>query len=412
MGPGALVAGKYQILEAIGRGGSSDVYRAHARHLDRAVALKVQRPDPAHDARTRWLRECRMLARLTHPSIVQVYELGQLPDGRLAMSLELVSGRALRAILSERGALPRAEVVGLGIQLLSALRAVHAAGIVHRDIKPGNLVVVSERRGPRLKLIDFGAAKPVGEGERSITRPTDVVGTPGYLAPEQLATGAVVDARTDLFAVGIVLFEALTGERPYGDRDVGVLLAAEQGVPRRLLALLEGCSTELRGILQALLSIDPADRPESASHALATLLGTPEADELPRSSTLPPPRKKVVVVAASSPQRRALWSAMVERAGGHAVPVAHLEAAVLLAETSNHPVLVLFDRSTAISSQEREAERTWLQQLTDLPATKVRLCVQVLRSEHSREVSGTRRTRLADLVMPLTEPDVRTLLGD
>jgi serine/threonine protein kinase len=321
--------------------------------------------------------------------------------------MELLEGHTLRAVLAERGRLTAPEAAMLGGQLLSALAAVHEHGVVHRDVKPSNLVVTRGRRGIHVKLVDFGAAKPTSENERAITKPSEVIGTPGYLSPEQLIAGAVVDARTDLFAAGVVMFEMLSGERPFGRRDVDLLRGTARGAPMEKLP--EQLSRPFRELLSRLLAPSPDDRPASALDALAHLLGTPEGEESQRSpSTLPPPQDTVLLVSPSE-SRRELWARMAASTGAKVVPVATVDAAVLLAEAGDVPVTVVVDRTAPARPSHVDDELETMHALLALPRHRLRRLVQVLRSQRSGP--GLRRTgRVVELVMPVTEPDLAEVL--
>ena len=209
--------GPYEILEPLGAGGMGEVYRAHDTKLDRDVALKVL-PEGAlnkDDARKRFLREANALSRLSHPHVATLFDF-DTAAGTDFLVMELVRGPSLRDELEEKGALPERDVVRLGAQLARGLQAAHEQGIVHRDLKPGNLQLTPDGL---LKILDFGLARLVpretAPGEE--TAPTQtavgkVAGTLLYMSPEQLR-GRGVDARTDLYAAGAVLYEMATGRR-------------------------------------------------------------------------------------------------------------------------------------------------------------------------------------------------------
>jgi Tol biopolymer transport system component len=223
--------GPYEIVGTLGAGGMGDVYRAHDSHLGRDVAIKVVPPVFLSDADrlARFDREARMLASLNHPHIGAIYGLERDTDGRRALVLELVEGPTLaehlRGARSRTGAgLPTTEALAIASQIATALEAAHAKGIVHRDLKPANIKIT---RNGRVKVLDFGLAKIVGPSEAaehrigaepaasvSAARPGLVVGTAAYMSPEQ-ARGDAVDKRTDIWAFGCVLFEMLTGRRPF-----------------------------------------------------------------------------------------------------------------------------------------------------------------------------------------------------
>jgi serine/threonine-protein kinase len=213
---GASVAG-YRIESEAGRGGMGVVYRARQVALDRAVALKLITPELAADDafRARFARESRIAASLDHPNVIPVYEAGE--DGEiLFIAMRLVEGTDLGRMLTEEGPLDPMLAAELVAQAASALDAAHARGLVHRDVKPGNLLIAGDRARPHVYLTDFGLARRDGSST-ALTTTGQWMGTPDYAAPEQI-DGNDVDARTDVYALGCVLYAALAGRPPFGDR--------------------------------------------------------------------------------------------------------------------------------------------------------------------------------------------------
>jgi len=210
-----LLADRYELREVVGAGGVARVHRAVDHHLQRDVAVKVLDDDQARSAdpsgRDRFLREARSAARLHHPHLVTIYDAGE-DAGELFLVMELVDGQSLAALIAQRAPLPVDEAVSIAVQILEGLGAVHADGVIHRDIKPANVLVDS---GGRVRLTDFGIAKRLDEIEENLTSSGMVVGTPTYLAPEQ-AVGGRLSVATDIYLVGLVLYEMLTGTRPAG----------------------------------------------------------------------------------------------------------------------------------------------------------------------------------------------------
>ena len=208
--------GPYRVLEEVGRGGMGIVYAAEDTRLGRRVALKALPPDYATDParRERLRREARAAASLTHPSIATIFALEEL-EGELYIVSELVSGRTLREELGD-GPLPPGRLRSTLLDIADALAAAHAAGIVHRDLKPENIIRCPDGR---VKILDFGLARPADEGSgptvTRLTMPGAAAGTPGYMAPEQLA-GGTVDPRSDIFAFGVLATELATGDHPFG----------------------------------------------------------------------------------------------------------------------------------------------------------------------------------------------------
>src|SRR5262245_8428647 len=194
--PGEVFAGRYRMVARLGHGGTGDVWRADDLILGIPVALKVMRATtPA--AQTLLLNEVRLARRITHPAVCRVFDIGD-EGGQLFLSMELVEGEDLATLLQHVGRLPPEKVVDIGRQLCDALAAAHAQGILHRDLKPANILV--DEHG-QVRITDFGIAVT-----RDATGPSTGVGTPGYMAPEQLASGAALSERTDIYALGLVLY--------------------------------------------------------------------------------------------------------------------------------------------------------------------------------------------------------------
>jgi serine/threonine protein kinase len=293
------VAGRYELVRPLGHGAMATVDLAHDVELDRPVALKRLAENLARDQdlRRRFLREARLAARLAHPNVVRVFDVGE-DDGRPFIAMEYVEGQTLAELVGRRGKLPAAEVATLGMQMCAGLAASHVAGLVHRDVKPQNLLLGTDGV---LKLGDFGIA--AGPGGTHLTLAGTVLGTAGYLAPEQ-ARGERVTAAADIYAVGAVLYELLTGEP---SRTVGSLaeLGAEDFQPRDLAARLRSAPPELVSAVTACLSPQPEDRPPSAA-ALARLLA-PVASEAETLSLPPDPAQRATEILARPAGPRTRW---------------------------------------------------------------------------------------------------------
>ncbi|HTC72734.1 MAG TPA: serine/threonine-protein kinase, partial [Solirubrobacteraceae bacterium] len=214
--------GGYDIVAVAGSGGMGIVYRAVQRSLGRMVALKLIRSDVAEsgDYRSRFQREARLAAAVDHPHVVSVFDAGE-HAGRLYLSMQWVDGMDLRAILAAESRLAPDRAIRIGTQLASALSAVHAAGLLHRDVKPTNILVRDIGGTDHAYLTDFGVAKMPNAAD-DLTRTGWIVGTSGYVSPEQIR-GERPDARSDLYSLGCIVFQVLTGERPFvGDNDAAV----------------------------------------------------------------------------------------------------------------------------------------------------------------------------------------------
>lgn len=279
--------GPYRVLEEIGRGGMGIVYAAEDTRLGRNVALKALPPDYTRDParRERLRREARAAASLTHPSIATIYALEEL-EGELYIVSELVRGRTLREELRD-GPLPPERLRRTLLDLADALAAAHEQGIVHRDLKPENIIRCPDGR---VKILDFGLARPAEASApptvTRLTQPGTAAGTPGYMAPEQLA-GGTVDPRSDIFAFGVVATELATGEHPFGPDSAAML--------ERMAYLLDGnaaprsgawSTPDLEAVARRCLRAAPDERFASGLELAAALRST--AVERPRPAAQPP----------------------------------------------------------------------------------------------------------------------------
>jgi eukaryotic-like serine/threonine-protein kinase len=285
--------GHYVIVSQLGRGGMGDVYLAHDARLDRRVALKIPRPDasPSIDRLELFAREARAVAALNHPNIVHVYSVEEA-DGLIFMTMELVHGRSLHEILGARSPLALARVVAIGSQIAEALASAHAAGVLHRDLKPANVMITEQ---DRVKILDFGLAKlfkpeslrgPDAETQaREISSSGTAVGTVGYMSPEQ-ALGKAVDARTDVFALGVILYEMATARRPFtGDTPAAVFDQLLHGRPPSLVTLNPALPAWLVTLIERALEKDPDRRYRSAQECLLELQRIDPASEIAPTAT-------------------------------------------------------------------------------------------------------------------------------
>ena len=285
---GRMLDGRYRVEHRIAAGGMATVYRAMDTRLDRVVALKVMHAGLASDPdfTARFIREAKAVARLSHPNVVNVYDQGS-DDGVVFLSMEYVPGWTLRDLLRERGALSPRMVLDILEPILAALGAAHRAGLVHRDVKPENVLLTEDGR---VKVADFGLVRAM-TGESSVTS-GQVMGTVAYLAPEQIQQGDT-DPRTDVYACGVLLFEMLTGSKPHtGDSPMQVIyqhLSTDVPPPS---TLVPGLAPELDAITLAATSRDASRRPADAVGLLSTLqqirrgLTPAQLDAEPDSSTL------------------------------------------------------------------------------------------------------------------------------
>lgn len=274
--PGMILGGRYRLASLLGRGGMGDVWRARDGRLERDVAIKLPAPGRLDDeGRERLLREARIAASLHHPGIVAVHDAGE-SDGQPFIVMELVEGRSLR----ERAPDAAIGARGVALQVLGALAHVHAGGIVHRDLKPENLLWSGTGEDAWLKLADLGIARLESQ---SMTREGAVVGTAAYLSPEQ-ALGGVVDARADLYALGVVLYELEAGRTPFqGDNVLAVISQHVHAPPPPLSQHAPNVPPEFERFVMRLLEKSPDKRFASAEEALAAL-EAPLAEARPGAS--------------------------------------------------------------------------------------------------------------------------------
>ena len=318
---GDVVAGRYALEDVLGRGGMAAVYRAHDRILERDVALKVLDPRFASDPQyvERFRREARGIAKLSHPNIVTIIDRGQV-DGCEFIVFELVRGVNVKRLLHERGPLPVGQALAIAHQAARGLAAAHGAGIVHRDVKPQNVLVDGDGVA---KVTDFGVARSVGPDE-ALTLTGTILGTGDYLSPEQ-AVGQPVDERSDQYSLGVLLFEVLTGEVPYAADSM--LAVAVRHVNDPVPSVRER-RPDLSPRLEELVRRTMAKRPEDRFPSMDALIAALEAcmaEEAARGGSgdegatrllapaspepaWPPPRLRREPAASPRRQRRVPWA--------------------------------------------------------------------------------------------------------
>ena len=289
-----LAAGRYEVEKPLGGGGMAVVYLAQDTDLGRRVAVKLLAENLADDQelRRRFVREARLAARLSHPNVVAVYDAGE-EDGRPYIVMECVEGESLAETVRREGRLEPDRVRELALQACAGLEHAHRAGLIHRDVKPGNLLVTGDAT---LKIADFGIAHAV-EGTR-LTEVGTVLGTAAYLSPEQ-ASGEPVTPASDLYSLGACLYELLDGRPPYGYETIGELLARRTWGPPPPLG---DVPADLGESILACLARDPAERPASAA-ALARRLASAPAG--PTTAATRVGRRPHVTVHVG---RRSVWA--------------------------------------------------------------------------------------------------------
>lgn len=274
--PGTLIAGRYQLDGAIAEGGMGVVYAAHHADLGQDVAIKLLRPEILAHAEvvTRFLHEARISARLHSEHAARVFDVGTLADGVPFMVMERLRGDDLEGVLQARGPLPVEEVAGYAIEALEAIAEAHANGIIHRDLKPANLFLAARPDGSaRIKVLDFGISKAIGPsatpGAHAITATQNLVGSPAYMAPEQVRSPKSIDHRVDIWAMGLVLHELLTCHRPLIAETAGEVLVnvLEKKIPK-VRSLRADLPAGIERVIDRCLQRDPAERyPDAAALA-------------------------------------------------------------------------------------------------------------------------------------------------
>jgi len=268
LGAGQLLLGRYQILAELGRGGMGRVYKAHDRELDETVAIKtvLSQPGESRQQEERLLHEVQICRKITHPNVVRVFDLGRFAGG-IFITMEFLEGQPLDKLIgSGQEPLPFSRIRDLLVEITTGLQEAHALGVVHRDLKPSNILVTAGR----LKILDFGIARMLGSDTR-LTQTGFAVGSPQYMSPEQLQ-GTALDARSDLYSLGVLAFTLVTGREPFqGANATAIALQHLQQAPPDIRRLRSGVPAGWPDLVARLLAKLPAQRFQSAQEVLAAL---------------------------------------------------------------------------------------------------------------------------------------------
>ncbi|MBI2391373.1 MAG: serine/threonine protein kinase [Deltaproteobacteria bacterium] len=309
--PGDLIADKYELQRPLASGGMGQVWEAKNQLTERRVAIKFMLPELATSPDTvqRFFREAKASARIDHPSIVDVLDLGTLEDNAPFMVMEYLDGRSLEQIIDREPLVP-IQIAAVMLDVTHALAAAHAAGIVHRDLKPANILVA--KRGEQLlpKILDFGISKITSSigGDVRMTRTGAVLGSPAYMSPEQAAGRTDIDGRADIWAVGVILYEAVSGKLPFtGENYNQMMMAISLDPPKPLATVAPAVDDDFVAIVDACLQKDRDQRPPSMD-SLAALL---DAYVAPRAAYGIPP----IDVGADRPRKPTS-----ARLGAYAIP--------------------------------------------------------------------------------------------
>lgn len=285
--------GRYEIIQELGKGGMGVVYQAHDPQLDRPVALKVLREDRvvSEDFVSRFFKEAKFIGRLSHPNIVTVYDVGR-DHGTIYIAMEYLQGQPFNEVIRS-GRLSVEKIIDIALQVANALGYAHEKGIVHRDIKPSNIILTDEGN---VKLTDFGIARAEDSNAAQQTQAGVILGTPFYMSPEQVM-GKRVDGRSDLFSLGVILYELIVGRKPFeGDHFTAIFRAITDDIPVAPLKIDASIPQSLSDLIMKALSKNPNERFQTSKEmgdALKTCLQVKESLLLPEKPISP--KKKPVV---------------------------------------------------------------------------------------------------------------------
>ena len=275
---GRTLAGKYKIEELIKTGGMGSVYRGKHVLMDKTVAIKVLRPALAGDDTVvaRFSREAKAASKISHPHAVSVTDFGEAENGVVFLVMEYLDGRTLKEVIVSEGRLSLDRTVNIVRQVAGALDAAHAQGVIHRDLKSENIMLVQHDGDEWAKVLDFGIAKicqPHGAVESEITHANLVVGTPQYMSPEQCSQSGALDARSDVYSLGIILYEMLTGRVPFaGESATVIMMKHVQDPAPSVLSSRPELPRTVEGVIQKALAKQPTDRYQSAGELSSDLI--------------------------------------------------------------------------------------------------------------------------------------------
>ncbi|MFO0810118.1 MAG: serine/threonine-protein kinase [Gemmataceae bacterium] len=412
---------QYELRAKLGEGGMGVVYRAHDSALDRPVALKLLRPElfNSPEARARFLREARAAAAVRSDYVVTTYQVGEV-SGVLFLAMELLDGISLDARLERGPPLSLVEAARIGREAALGLAAAHERGLVHRDVKPANLWLEAPKG--RTKVLDFGLARPTGDGQR-ITATGVIIGTPTFMSPEQ-ARNVAVDHRSDLFSLGSVLYRLATGRLPFqGDSAFAVLTALAVDTPIPARQVVSRVPESLANLIDQLLAKNPADRPRSAAEVAQRLAGIeailsapprrrpPEATPSPRVPMKAPLHLRSLVVhrraTEPSPRNWPVAIALIGMVfgailvtGAMALKIADPDGLILatvLARLQPEPAApprTLWRRHDGQGHLEKVGKSQWLEHASDQPDSPYSLSEAIATPDHIVLFDPNRRLTL------------------
>jgi serine/threonine-protein kinase len=296
---GETLAGKYRVEERLSVGGMGAVYRGTHILMGKTVAIKVLRPSLAADEKivARFSREARAASKISHPHALSVTDFGEDEGGVVFLIMEFLNGRTLKELIRQEGPLPLVRVVEIMRQVGSALDAAHAEGVVHRDLKTDNIMLINASGADYAKVLDFGIAKiqePTGPEDAGLTSPDLIIGTPQYMSPEQCSQSEQIDSRSDVYSLGVILFEMLVGHVPFfGESPTAIMLKHLQEVPKSVLEERDDLPAGVGTVVAKALAKRREDRYQTAAEMVEDLviaqgagLVTPVAAEITASGTM------------------------------------------------------------------------------------------------------------------------------
>jgi len=395
--PRMTMLGRYRIDARIGEGAMAEVFRAHDTGIDRVVAIKALKAEYRRDPEIarRFLREATAAGTLSHAHIATIYDVGET-DGVAYIAMELVAGKPLDEVLKAQGRMPYERVLALGVQMADALAYAHARGIVHRDVKPSNILISED--GLTAKLLDFGVAR-IGDadpGQLVRTQVGQMIGTPRYMSPEQ-ALGLPVDHRSDLFSLGIVLYEMVTGKAAFSGAGLATLvLQIAQAQPDPVERSAADCPKGLRFIIEKLLAKKPEQRFASGEQLCQAL-----RRELDVTTTEKPPRRRGLALRVKLPLVLAVTTALALAASVAAVLDRQDRALEHMAVVSGSSITAFITSNAAVLAADNAGlppdQQDWapLQAFVDTAA----------------EDTGVRRLVVADATGVVRAASDRSLIG-
>jgi serine/threonine protein kinase len=387
-----LVGGRYRVYKRLGEGGMGVVYLAEHEAIEKRVAVKILRDQYAQreDVVRRFQQEAKSASRIRHEGILEIFDFGRTEDGRFFLAMELLDGTDLAHILERETVVDPARTVRLGIRMARALYAAHQKGVIHRDMKPENVFVrVGDDGYERIKIVDFGIAQLRADGEkasdpeapvkhRKLTKTGMIFGTPEYMSPEQ-AAGKGIDQRVDVYALGIILFEMLTGRTPYDGATFMAILSAHLMQPIPTLADFAPpgfhCSSDLEAVVRRALAKDPEQRFRTMNDLAEALLLTPEgaateqrSSTAARSSQFPSGSSGSTANVPGTDYR--MRSQNPPAAGPGALPASHLSTPMPSPHVRNVGAPTLMEEAVDARTQPRPASTSSEAMLTSEPPKK------------------------------------------